>query len=89
MPLLRKLSLDICDASDGDFDIPDVSQRCINSLISSQNSLPYHLFFLTFLSVIQIATLINLNYCDSLEINTSVTLSRADHGMKEILRFRV
>lgn len=25
MPLLRKLSLDICDASDGDFDIPNVS----------------------------------------------------------------
>ncbi|KAF7818760.1 BTB/POZ domain-containing protein FBL11 [Senna tora] len=27
MPLLRKLSLDICDASEGDFDIPDYADR--------------------------------------------------------------
>nr|XP_029143367.1 BTB/POZ domain-containing protein FBL11 isoform X4 [Arachis hypogaea] len=27
MPLLRKLSLDVCDASEGDFDIPDYANR--------------------------------------------------------------
>ena len=27
MPLLRKVSLDLCDASEGDFDIPDVSWK--------------------------------------------------------------
>ncbi|XP_072053144.1 BTB/POZ domain-containing protein FBL11 isoform X2 [Arachis hypogaea] len=33
MPLLRKLSLDVCDASEGDFDIPDVS-HC-STIVSS------------------------------------------------------
>ncbi len=27
LPMLRKVSLDVCDASEGDFDIPDVSYR--------------------------------------------------------------
>lgn len=27
MPMLRLVSLDLCDASDGDFEIPDVSYR--------------------------------------------------------------
>lgn len=25
MPLLRKVAVDVCDAKDGDFDLPDVS----------------------------------------------------------------
>ncbi|XP_027068538.1 BTB/POZ domain-containing protein FBL11-like isoform X2 [Coffea arabica] len=33
MPMLRKMSLDICDASDGDFDIPDFSDRCFLSYV--------------------------------------------------------
>lgn len=27
MPMLRKVSLDLCDAKDGDFDIPEVSYK--------------------------------------------------------------
>ncbi|CAI8614818.1 unnamed protein product [Vicia faba] len=33
MPLLRKLSLDICDASEGDFDIPNYADRCFLSTL--------------------------------------------------------
>ncbi|CAL5194201.1 unnamed protein product [Lathyrus oleraceus] len=33
MPLLRKLSLDICDASEGDFDIPNYADRCFLSIL--------------------------------------------------------
>lgn len=29
MPMLRKISLDLCDARDGDYDIPDVSCKRI------------------------------------------------------------
>lgn len=31
MHMLRQLSVDLCDASDGDFDIPDVSSIHLSS----------------------------------------------------------
>uniref|UniRef100_A0A2N9IEU6 BACK domain-containing protein n=1 Tax=Fagus sylvatica TaxID=28930 RepID=A0A2N9IEU6_FAGSY len=33
LPMLRKVSLDVCDASEGDFDIPDYAERCFLSTV--------------------------------------------------------
>ncbi|XP_042941632.1 BTB/POZ domain-containing protein FBL11 isoform X3 [Carya illinoinensis] len=33
LPMLRKLSLDLCDASEGDFDIPDYDDKCLVSTV--------------------------------------------------------
>lgn len=33
MPMLRQISLDLCDASEGDFDIPDLYNRCFLSTV--------------------------------------------------------
>ncbi|XP_050243495.1 BTB/POZ domain-containing protein FBL11 isoform X34 [Quercus robur] len=33
LPMLRKISLDVCDASEGDFDIPDNAERCFLSTV--------------------------------------------------------
>ncbi|KAK7844396.1 btb/poz domain-containing protein fbl11 [Quercus suber] len=33
LPMLRKISLDVCDASEGDFDIPDYAERCFLSTV--------------------------------------------------------
>ncbi|XP_018839772.1 BTB/POZ domain-containing protein FBL11 isoform X2 [Juglans regia] len=33
LPMLRKLSLDLCDAREGDFDIPDCDDKCLVSTV--------------------------------------------------------
>uniref|UniRef100_A0A2P2LXA1 Uncharacterized protein n=1 Tax=Rhizophora mucronata TaxID=61149 RepID=A0A2P2LXA1_RHIMU len=33
LPMLRRLSLDLCDACEGDFDIPSYSDRCFLSIV--------------------------------------------------------
>ncbi|KAJ8754075.1 hypothetical protein K2173_001973 [Erythroxylum novogranatense] len=33
LPMLRQVSLDLCDASDGDFDIPEYADRCSLSIV--------------------------------------------------------
>ncbi|XP_041024898.1 BTB/POZ domain-containing protein FBL11 isoform X4 [Juglans microcarpa x Juglans regia] len=33
LPMLRKLSLDLCDAREGDFDIPDYDDKCLVSTV--------------------------------------------------------
>lgn len=57
MPLLRKVAVDVCDAKDGDFDLPDVRpliRSCIAHIMCSSIALMLQIqtpFFLLFFIV--------------------------------------
>lgn len=41
MPMLRKVSLDLCDAKDGDYDIPEVIRPSCSFLLGSFDKIYY------------------------------------------------
>lgn len=54
MPLLRKVALDVCDAKDGDFDLPDVRILTVTLLYCSNIHIQTPFFLKSYFFIVNI-----------------------------------